>query len=173
MTKRHSPSRTRNAQVSTIDFITGLIIITIALILTANIISNIQQPSDFHHVKRQTIAASDTLMSEGYPDQWNTTTVVRLGLLTGNELNKTKLEQAQALPYDDLRAALNGVTNIYWYYANKTNIINLTACGYGDPSILTNAACEPTINEEGNIVRMDRFVTYNNTILRMVVLTWD
>lgn len=174
MTKKRLLSPTKQAQASTIDFIAGFIIITVALILTVNLIASIQGPSNFEQVKRQALAASDSLMSAGYPENWNATTVVRVGLLTNNELNSTKLQQASNFSYEELRASLNGVTNIYWYYTNRTNIINITACGYGDPTISTDAiTCEPTINKESNLVRIDRFITYNNTIIRMVVVTWD
>jgi hypothetical protein len=168
------PSSSTKAQAVTIDFITGFLIITIALIIAINFIINMQEPSTFETVKRQAYATSDLLMSEGYPAHWNETSLIRLGLLSNNKLNLTKLEQAGNLSYPDLKTSLNNMGNIYWYITNKTTILNLSACGYGDPSITVDSlTCEPNMPQSKNLLVTNRFVTYNNTILRIVIIAWD
>ena len=174
MSREPSPSSTKRAQVSTIDFITGLIIITTAIILAVNLITSIREPGDFESVKRAAISASDTLVGTGYPEDWNETNVVRAGITTNGTLDEQKIAAADGLTYPDLLTALDGAPNIYWYFENGSGIINISGCGHGDDQIMTDpVTCEPSLPEEGNIVKMDRFVAYNDRIIRMVVIAWD
>ncbi|MBN1275369.1 hypothetical protein JXA12_03685 [Candidatus Woesearchaeota archaeon] len=163
----------RKAQVSTIDFITGFVIITAALVLATTIILNLQEPSRFESVKRQALSASEHLMSEGYPHDWNDTTIVQAGILTDHQLNLTKLRRAEGLGYADLKTALNLQDDIYWYFLNSTHVLNLSSCGYGSPDVTTDERCEPSFSPDENLVRVERFVTHNDTIIIMAVIAWD
>lgn len=170
-----APSRSHTkGQAITLDFVTGLFIIITALIITTTIFITNQKNSTFDETRRATITATELLMSEGYPEDWNETTIIKLGLLTNNKLNQTKLEQASNLDYEDLKTALHTKKNLYFYLKNKTTIQNITACGYGDPDITTNqTTCEPTLPQEGNVVIIERFIAHNENIQRLVVIGWD
>ena len=173
MKQQSSLSTHKRGQVSTIDFIVGLIIITAAIVSSVTIISSIQEPSSFEHLKRRAIAATDTLMSEGYPADWNETNMLRAGILTNNELDTTKLDKTTTLSYDALKQGLHSVNDVYWYFEDKDGIVNLGSCGYGHPVIPVDAECQPTLPATKNLVRIDRFLVHEDTILRMVVMVWD
>ena len=157
------------------DFVVGLVIILAALIITTNFLLTNQQTSTFDAVRSSALSTTELLMSTGYPQAWNQTTIINLGLLTDHKLNQTKLDAAANITYADLKTALHNPPNVYWYFANKTSVLNLGSCGYGDPDTLASVApdCTPQTTQKNNLVSLNRFVTYNNTIIRMVVLVWD
>lgn len=168
-----SLSRTKKAQVATLDFVLGLLIIIIAIVLTINIITTMQEPSTFNEVKTKGFTVAELLMSSGYPENWNSSTVIKTGLVSDNLFNITKLQEVELIPYNKLRATLNNPTHVYFYFTNKTTILNLSSCGYGDASVTVNDSCYPTFPQTNNLIRVDRFMNYNNTIIRMVVVVWD
>lgn len=159
-------------QASTIDFIIGLAIMIIALIIGITIIISIQEPSNFSHVKRQAISASEQLMSEGYPKNWTNETIFKLGLLTNNVLNESKVTALHTLSYHDMRARLVEDVQIYGYFENSNGIINTTACGFGSPEVTVDSNCVPTVHSDENIVAITRIVSFNDTLTKMVVIVW-
>ncbi|MFP4524090.1 MAG: hypothetical protein ACLFO2_02095 [Candidatus Woesearchaeota archaeon] len=171
MTPR-SPSRTK-AQVSTLDFFGGLAIITVALLLASNLLLTIGSDDGFEDVKRQANTAAERLMSPGYPEDWNQSDVIKAGVLTDDKLNTTKLSRADNLTYDQLRGTLGVTDHVYWYHTNATGVQNITACGHGHPSVTTDENCTPTLPAHGNLARIERLVTHDDRILRMVVIAWD
>lgn len=173
--KKITLSPSNKAQATTIDFITGFVIILIALTIAANLVITIKDPNNYQNMQKTAYTATDALLSEGYPQAWNTTNYIKTGLLNKGQINTTKLAQIQTIPYQDLKSTLtNNNYNIYWHFKNKTTIQNITTCGYGDPSITTNpTTCEPTINAENNLLAIKRLVVHNNTILTMVIHVWD
>ncbi|MBD3209533.1 hypothetical protein GF367_03900 [Candidatus Woesearchaeota archaeon] len=166
-------SSSPRAQVSTVDFIAGLLIIVVALTIATRLIMTITEPSTFEQTKRQALTTSDTLMSPGFPERWNETNAIKVGLLTDDALNLTKLGQLDNYTYDDIKERLNDPEHAYWYFMNRTSVLNLTACGHGDPGVSVNATCDPSFAADKNLVRVDRFVTHNNSIIRLVVVVWD
>lgn len=68
-------------------------------------------------IQEEAQRASMTITTTGYPQNWNTGNVERIGLTTNNQLNRTKIERlenlaAQTDGYDNIRQAL-GITNDY------------------------------------------------------------
>lgn len=151
----------------------GFIILIAALIIVIRLLITIQEPSSFDDVQRKALTASDDLMSAGYPDDWNESAYVKPGLLTNNQLDLTKLGMINNLSYNELRSTLTGSYDLYWYFTNGTNILNHTACGYGNPAVTTDDNCTPTIIPEKNLVKVQRLLVHNNSIIRMVVIVWD
>ncbi len=166
-------SPTKKGQVSTIDFITGLLIMITSIVIAANLLVSLSDNTTFDELTDESKRITDMLMSSGYPEYWNNTNVVKPGLLSQNRLNVTKLNQLDNRTYNQLRGILGTRNDLYWYYTNATGVINLTACGYGDPTVVTDNNCTPTITATGNLIRTERFVAYQSKIVSMVILTWD
>ncbi|MBW2982862.1 hypothetical protein KY327_01000 [Candidatus Woesearchaeota archaeon] len=168
----NSPSRTK-AQVSTLDFFGGLAIITVALLLASNLLLTMNSDDGFEDVKQQARTAAERLTSPGHPDDWNESDVIKAGILTDDRLNTTKLARTGNLTYDQLRGALAVTDHVYWYHTNATRVQNITACGHGHPSVTTDENCTPTLPNHGNLARIERLITHDDKILRMVVIAWD
>lgn len=161
-------------QVSIGDFLVGLIIITIAVILAMKLVFVLNNSSDFADVKKQAIITSQSLMSEGYPVDWNETFVLRPGILTDYKFNSTKWSVLQSMNYAKLRPLLAGSHEFYFYLINGGGVINISDCGVGSSSVIVGVNCTPDFSfiNDKNIVRVERLVSYNNTIVSLVVIMW-
>jgi len=164
----------KKAQVSTVDFIAGFLIVVTALILASNIVFTLQEKTSFSEVQDFAIAVSESLMSEGYPFDWDNDSVIKLGLLTNDSLDFAKLLELDDLSYERMKATLTFPYELYWYFQNNSGVVNITACGYGSPEVSVDAlTCEPSVSAERNLVRVQRILVYNNSLLTMEVLVWD
>ncbi len=113
-------------------------------------------------------------MSEGYPIDWDNTSVIKLGLLANNSLSASKVQALSSFSYTEIQSVLGTPYDVYWYFRNKTGVVSLFACGYGNPSVMVDAAtCEPSFSSSRNIVRLQRILVYNNSLLTMEVVVWD
>lgn len=164
----------KRAQVSTIDFIAGFLMVVTALLLASNLIFTLQEKSSFSSLQDVATAVSEDLMSEGYPADWNATSVIKLGLLSNNTLSPVKIQDLSSLSYDDIRASLGTPYDVYWYFHNASGVVNVSACGYGNPSVVVDAlSCEPSFSASRNLVHLQRILVYNNSLITMEVVVWD
>ena len=161
------------AQASTIDFILSFTIIIIALLLTARLIITAQDTSDFDDVREQAVLGSQILVSEGLPTNWTASTVIRPGILSDNQLNMTKLNVLSSMTYDDSRSRIAASYDYYVYFVNKTSVLNLSGCGIGSSKISVDSSCVPSFGGSSNLIRLERLIAHNNSIVTMVVILWD
>lgn len=166
-------SLTKKGQVTTIDFIISFIIIVITVLLAIRVVLLTQDTSNFDHVQEQAISASNILMSEGVPNNWDQTTLVKPGILSNKVLNLTKLNQLQNATYDDIKSKLTPNYNHYIYFTNRTDIFNFSACGYGSNQVQTDTSCTPTFPDASNRAKVTRLIAHNDSVISMVVIAWD
>lgn len=166
--------KTKKAQVSTIDFILGLGIMIFAFILAINLLVNIRSSSDFDLVKEEALQLSDKIFSEGIPSNWNTTSVISLGILSENQLNISKLSLIQTIPYNQTKRIMGLSYDYYFYFANESSILALNGvCGQGQGGVLTDINCTPTYPATDNLIEIERLIVYNQTLLRSTLVVWD
>jgi hypothetical protein len=173
----HSTSTNNNpgfkGQASTTDFIVGLVLLIVGVLIGLTFVMNLQEPSRFVSVKQEALVASDYLLSQGFPIHWTNQTVIRVGLLSGDQLNQTKLKELNVLPYPRVRSLLTMNTQIYGYFEDNNGVIKIVDCGFGSPDVVVDADCNPQVPVADNVVKITRFVAYNDSIVRLVVITWD
>ncbi len=165
----------RIGQASVGDFMLGLIIIIVAVLLAMKMVLVLGSSSDFDDLQKQATTTSQTLMSEGYPADWNRTNVLQPGVLTDHKLNSSKWDRLRSMSYDDLRPTLSGFYDFYTYLRNRTHVINLSGCGVGSPDVTVDGTCEPDFSFmiDSDIIRVERLVAYNDTIISLVVVLWQ
>jgi hypothetical protein len=174
MEQSTSPTnKIKKGQASTTDFIVGLVLLIVGVLVGLTFIINLQPPSNFSSVKQEALTAGDYLVSEGFPRQWTNETVIRIGLFSDDQLDENKVKELHLLSYPRLRSLLTINTQIYGYFEDNNGIIDIVNCGFGSPQVLVDAHCNPDIPSANNVVKITRFVAYNNSIIRMVVITWD
>lgn len=108
---------------------------------------------------------SDNLLSEGYPDSWTSENVVRIGLLNNNKINETKLERFYDLSisnYAKTKTLLNTRYNYYISFSQSIKIRNETIDGIG-------------LKEQNSkdLIKIPRYIIYNNTLINFYVEVWD
>jgi len=102
---------------------------------------------------------ADSLMSEGSPLDWNPDNVVRIGLLSEDRINETKLDNFRSLAESDYNRAksLFRVNSEYFVYLGSDS-----ANGIGRDS--TDAV---------NLIKITRVVVHNQSITTLNVYSWN
>ena len=162
-------SSTKKAQVFTLDFLLALLIFTATVIVSLKLVFNTETNDDYQLLQLEARAISDALMSEGIPNNWDSNNVSIPGILSNKKLSETKLQELKNLGYHNVSNLINARRNFYFYFANSTDILNITFCGFGE----INETCTQPEIEARNIVKLDRIVVHEQKAVKMVVLVWD
>jgi len=163
----------RKAQIWLIDFIVGMMIFIIGIVLASRFIINASNTSEFAEVRITAQTMSDYLLSEGSPNNWTNDTVIKIGLTTGNRLNISKLNQFYNMTYSDTLEGLASPYDYIVYFQNNNSIINFSGvCGYGAFNI-TNCTIDVSNLKYDNLVRIERLIVNNDSIAEMVLYVWD
>ena len=99
-------------------------------------------------------AIADAVLSRGYPDNWNTTNVITLGILSENRVNETKLKYFYDLSvadYNRTRALFNTRFEYYLSFSQNMSISGSEVAGIGSKP-----------NNEKDLIRITRFTIYKN-----------
>ncbi len=108
---------------------------------------------------------SNSLISEGYPIDWNETDVKKIGLTDGNyRLNQTKLNRFANMNYPNVRSSIfDSRFNYYFQLKDKEgNVIPINGSdGIG-----------AEVNSSIRVVQISRVAIYNSSITRMVLKLW-
>lgn len=124
-------------QTWTADFIFGLLLFTFALIFSVKFTTNNLSTSNFDEVYQDSKYISDNFMSEGVPVNWTADYVFRIGILSDNKLNISKLLNMSSMNYGEVKGFLNTRYDYYIFFADKfDNVVNLSGfCGYGNSRV--------------------------------------
>jgi hypothetical protein len=177
-------------QVWTMDFLVGIMLFILALIIAAPMMLNLYPSQDYSNVYRDAIYLSDNLLSEGYPSNWTVNDVVLPGIAPNNRLDPQKLFELNSLEYARLKTVFHIDSDFIVFIKNTTsdnNIINITAsyngnnvsqCIFGyNVSISSNStvSCTPLLNTLSyeNLVRVDRIIIYNSKVVTMTLYAWN
>jgi hypothetical protein len=167
--------KNKNGQVWTLDFMIGLVLFILMIIISVKIIFDMYPSQDNMIVYRDAIYLSDNLLSEGYPSNWseNINNLILPGIAKNNRINNTKLSQFKDLDYNHVKTLMHVTSDYVFFIHNSTNIINTGQCVYGYP-LTTDINCTPilTTNNYENLVRVDRIILYNSTVMMMTIYAW-
>jgi|FLOH01.1.fsa_nt_gi hypothetical protein len=152
------------------DFIISFFIFAIGLILVSRFLFNAGVDNNFNEVRSESELLSEYLFSEGVPSDWDNNSVVRIGLLTDDRLNITKLEMLYNMSYNESKYYLSTPFDYLIYFQQNGTILNISGCGFG-PVILN---CNQTIvsADHKDLAKISRFVVYNSSIIEMVLYVW-
>jgi hypothetical protein len=161
-------------QVWSIDFITGMSIFLLVLLIAAKMLLPLAPSQEYNVAYRDALHISDALLSSGYPAQWNSTNAIILGIAQNNRIDDTHLNTIRKISYDRTKSLFHISNEYLFFFQNSTQIINTGQCVYGY-NIPTSSDCTPqlgTINYD-NMIKMDRIVIYNSTMVRLTVYVWN
>jgi len=135
---------------------------------------NLVPSEDYDNLYRQTSQLSSSLVSSGHPVDWNASSVIIPGIADNNRINSTKLNRFDNLNYGKGKVLLHTTNEYIFYFKNKTSIINYSKCVRGY-NISTNNNCEPDFTNVSvsNLVKFERLVILNSTLVSMVVYSWN
>ena len=152
----------KKSQVWFLDFIVGLLIFMIVIFIYYDYYSNLVDESEpaWEEIIIDSKSISSSLMSSGYPEDWNESNVSRIGILDGNyRINQTKIERFVSMPYNTSRQLFNTWFDFYFFIEDKNG------------TDYFEAGAEPSGQEY--LVQTTRLAIYNSSIYRMVLYIWD
>lgn len=108
---------------------------------------------------------ANSLLSAGFPEDWSLTNVAKIGILTGNKINETKLEMFYALSSEDYsksKSLLNTKYNYYFFLDENMTIGGNSVGGIG---------LKPTSSQ--NLIKTTRFTIYKEKPVTAYLYTWN
>ena len=157
--------KAKKGQIWYTDFIVALLLFMIALTIYFSITNSLLESGQgLDEMITDLNVIGSSLISEGFPRDWNASTVEKIGFTNGNyRLNQTKLERLYAMDHEPIRLAFNTRFNLYIFLLDQNDnplLIN------GEDSVGLNST-----NAE-QLIRASRILIYNSTIVKLVVHLW-
>ena len=169
----------RKGQMWGMDFIIGLFLFIIVLLLSVKLLMDLHPSEDHIIVYRDAVHISDTLLTSGYPSNWTSSDVIVPGIAANNRLNLTQLSSFKDMDYYHAKTLFHVTSDFVFFIRNSTSIINVTLsnstrCMYGY-NITVNSSCSPVITsvDYENLVRIDRLILYNSKVVTLTVYAWN
>ena len=121
------------------DFAIALLLFTFTLVVYFSYTNNVQSQDkgELDLMLKDAKAISNSLALEGYPDDWDNATVVRIGIADEQQLNSTKLKGLKLLNYTFAKRKFATVYDYFVYFVNENGeVLNVKGvCGAGYPLI--------------------------------------
>ena len=108
-----------------------------------------------------------SILSDGSPQEWNSNNVIKIGILSNNKINSTKLEQFYSLSvsdYQKTKTLFNTRFNYYFFLSEKiSDEIN----GIGKPGTDKNNI------QSNNLMKITKFTIYNDKPVTAYLYIWE
>ena len=163
------------AQVFSLDLIIGVIIFGSAILIYYKSATNLSDQDeallDDLLIDAKTISSS--LMSQGYPYNWSKDNVSRIGVITNNRINETKLEEFSVISYKESKKLFGTIYDYYVFFRGRNNNIicfNESLEGIGKPNV--NSTNIQTVENPKKLVKVTRLLIKNSDIAKMVIYLW-
>jgi hypothetical protein len=151
------------AQFWGIDLMVAMIIFSVAIAVFY--IYSLNQPSEteqnFENLFYDGGVIADALLSQGYPEDWNSGDVVTLGILSSGKINETKLERFYDLAssdYERTRQIFNTGYNYWFFLSEEMDGIDGIGLNQTNPR---------------NLVKVTRFSIYKNKPVTVYLYIWE
>ncbi|MFA5174473.1 MAG: hypothetical protein WC438_04805 [Candidatus Pacearchaeota archaeon] len=153
--------KNKSAQAWGMDLMIGVIIFSIGIIVffIYSINAPGEQKENFQELSYQGNLIAKTILSEGYPLDWNDINAVKIGILSGDKINQTKLERFYDLSqsnYYKTKTLFNTKYDYYFFFDKNMTINSVEVDGIGKPGITRD-----NINAS-NLIKITRVVVYED-----------
>jgi hypothetical protein len=164
----------KRGQVWTADFVIGLMLFFIVIMLSVKIIWDVYPSEKKVNVYRDAVYLSDTLLSQGYPQNWTNSNVILPGIAGNNRIDETKLSLFDTLDYYRAKTLLHTTSDFIFFIRNSTDIMNISGCIHGY-NLTADANCNPILSAISyeDLAKIDRMIIYNSTVMILTVYVWD
>lgn len=108
---------------------------------------------------------SDSLLSEGYPTNWTTLSVSKIGLISNNVINQEKLESFNEISSNDYGRTKTILGTKYNYFINFSTPIQISGINIEGIGLYPNNA--------KNIIKISRVSIYQNKPVSIEVQVWE
>ena len=116
-----------------------------------------------------------TIISEGYPADWNSTNVVKIGIISNNKINDTKIELFYNMTwittdgYNQTKRLFNTAYDYYFFLdknitlSNGSQVDGIGAHGFNRKTISGNVT---------DMIKVSRFTIYKDNPITAYVYIW-
>jgi len=157
----------KKAQAWGFDITIAAIIFTLAVItfylFSLNYSGEAEESLGALEYDANTIA--NALLSEGYPAQWSSENVIKIGLLSDSRINETKLLSFKELSLSDYpktKSIFNTLHNYEITFSENMTIESTT---------ITSIGLSPSSPQ--NLIKVTRLATYDNKPLVIYINVWE
>jgi len=158
---------TIKGQIWSFDFMLGIFIFVGVLIVFSNSVSNIK-PDITENLAMQGQYISDHLVNSGIPNNWTIDDVDFIGLTTEKRLDSNKVTNFNNIVttnYFNVKKILGVRSDFYVYFSDANHTVI-------DINGISSIGKDYTIENIDNLVKIERFLIYQGSPIRMVVLVW-
>jgi len=164
----------KKAQIWSLDVTAGLTLFLIGIMIF--LIYSLNQPGQAQET--HTLLSydgkiiADNLLSPGYPENWNTSSVIAPGLTTANKINQTKVENLYQMiyaqnNYTKTKVLFNTVYDYYFFLSDNLTVSAGSIHGIGKPGI------NPSNISAKNLVKITRYTIYQNKTTPLYIYIWN
>ena len=157
----------KKAQAWGFDLMIASVIFTGAIVTF--FIFSLNTPSESNEIilslERQGDLVANSLLSEGYPPNWNSQDVAVIGLLTDNKINESKLSSFYDLSISNYQKtkSLFGISSNYLINLSEPIEINYNViAGIGE-----------TPENPENLLKISRITIYKNKPVTLEIQIWE
>ncbi|MBD3252167.1 hypothetical protein GF386_00355 [Candidatus Pacearchaeota archaeon] len=115
---------------------------------------------------------TNSIFSEGHPVEWNETNVTKIGILSDNKINETKLESFYNLTknnYDKTKILFNTKYDYYFFIDPEFSFYDGKKEGIGKSGITRKNANQTSTN----LIKITRFTVYKEKPVTAYLYIWD
>ena len=113
---------------------------------------------------------ADSLLSDGYPANWDSSNVIRIGLTTDNRINQTKLDEFYSFTTINYEKTKNILNTRYDYYITFSDDIKVYE---GTPSEQTIPYIGKISPNPSDLVKVSRVTIYKNKPITLYIYLWQ
>lgn len=165
--------KNKQAQIWSLDLMAGMTLFLIGIVIF--FIYSLNQPGEaednlellFYEGK----VTANSLVSSGFPEKWDSNSVITLGIADDGRINNTKLkslhDMINAGNYTQTKNILNTRFDYYFFFENNMTSIDPNLDGIGKPGTTRN-----NVNAK-NLIKTTRFTVYQNKTTPLYLYTWE
>ena len=169
-----SPKQNRKAQIWSLDLMTGLALFLVGIMIF--FIYSLNQPSQaketFAFLNYDGKVIADNLLSQGYPNNWNPSNVITIGIISDSKINQSKLENLYQMiyvqnNYTKTKNIFNTEYDYYFFLSENITVSSGKIEGIGKPGATPN-----NINAK-DLIKITRFTIYENKTTPLYLYLWQ
>jgi hypothetical protein len=174
---------TKKGQTWYMDYIFGIFIFSICLILYYKFIPNLEaeELNNLEEIYLDAKTISESIVSQGYPQNWTNETVHKIGILShGKTINHSKFIEFNNMALDDYnktRMKFNVHSEFIIFFTDiNDNPINLSNIyKIGNPKVTLTGSNNLDLSgiNQNNLVSITRILIYNKSTIKMVAYSWQ
>lgn len=150
----------------------ALFLVSIMIFFTYTINYSEESSDEFKLLTYDGESISASLLSEGYPKNWDSSNVQTIGLTTNGEINQTKLDELYSMIYVDgnytlAKRKFNTIYDFYFFFEENMTANSIPIDGIGKPGVSRNSI------DAKNLVKRTRLTFYKNKTTPLYIYIWN